>query len=248
MFRLIPLSLALFTLSAAAQNAPVVRSNPGTAQVNTTRPAPGVWLRTDPMSSVKTVSTTGNTTEIRVERGRANVEINHAEPGAEILVDLPNGQASLVKDGVYTFNAETNTLRVLHGEADAYVGANTSAKPIKVKEEHEFAFAANTKPQEVDYRALGADYLQSGPGARGDGPGYGEGYGRGYGYGPGYGYAEGPYGDGYPVGPYPYYGYGYGYPYFGYPYGLGLGFGFGYYGGFGGFRGGGFRGGGFGRR
>ena len=240
MSRLLILSLALAASAAiaSAQTAPIVRGTPGQSArqtINTTRPAPGVWLRTEPNSSVKTLSTTGNTTELRVERGRANVEIHNAAPNAEILVDLPGGQASLLKDGLYTFNAETNTIRVLRGEAHAYIGANTSAKPIKVKEEHQFAFAANTKPQEVDYRAMSADLLQAGPAGRGDG--YASGPAYGYAPGPGYG----PYGDGYPAYPYPYYGYGYGYPYFGYPYGFGLGFGFGYYGGFGGFRGGRFR-------
>ncbi len=43
---------------------------------------------------------------------------------SELLVDLPGGQVSLLKDGFYTFNADTQTVRVLKGEADAYPGAS----------------------------------------------------------------------------------------------------------------------------
>ncbi len=234
--RSLSLLLALATLSAGAHAQygaqPVYpagqpgysQAQPARPQVSATQPVQGVWLRSDANSSVKTVRADADGTEIRVEHGIANVRVSHAAPNAQILVDLPGGQTSLIKDGLYTFNAETNTMRVLRGEADAYLDAN--AKPIKVKEDHQVTFAAgSTKSVGVDPRQLASDVL---PGDRG-----GEGYpGRGYGYGP---YGDGYYG--YPVYPYPYpyYAYGYGYPYYGYPFGFGLGFG--YYGGFrGGFR------------
>ena len=137
------------------------------------------------------------------------------------------------KDGLYTFNADTNTVRVLRGEADAYVGAaDANAKPVKVKEDHQFSLVAGTKPVEVDPRQMTADLLPGGAAGRG----FGE--ARAVGYGP---YGDGFY-EGYPYPAYPYMAYGWGYPWgFGYPYGFGVGFG--YYGGFrGGFRGG------FGRR
>ena len=155
------------------------------------------------------------------------MQVYHPAEHAQISVDLPGGKVDLLKDGFYTFNADTNTVRVLHGEAASYTGGATEAKPVKVKEDHEYAF--NGKPSEVPYQEIGADVLPGGgAGARGDG------------YGPGYGpYGDGFYG-GYPAYPYPYYAYGY--PYGFYPY-YGVGLGFGYYGGFGG----GFRGG-FGRR
>lgn len=197
------------------------------------QPAPGVWVRVGHNGSVRAVAVGDKTVELRVERGVANVTVHHPADDSQILVDLPGGQTSLLKDGLYTFNAATNTVRVLHGEADAYPGSKPgqTEKPIKVKEDHAVVF---TGPQ---VKSVGFEPYQ----ARTDlipSPGYGGGYGyRGepaYApYGP-YGY--GPYGDGY---------YGWGYPYaWGYPYGwgypFGWGFGFGYYGGFGGF--GGFRG------
>jgi hypothetical protein len=239
MARTIPLllSLSLATLGAQAQMsapaanpsqpAPIIRNYNG-RQATTTEPTRGVWVRSEPNGSVKTVSTTANGAEIRVERGRANVQVYHPAEHAQITVDLPGGQIDLLKDGFYTFNAETNTVRVLRGEAST--GGGDKGKAINVKEDHEYAF--NGKPSEVPYQEIASDVLPGG------GPGRGDGYAAGY-YGPVYGpgYAYGPYGDGYEY-PYPYYGYGY-------PYGFGLGFGF--YGGYyGGFRGG--YGGRFGRR
>ena len=218
----------------------------------TTEPIPGVMLRVAPGSSVQQVgnpSAEGSSSaersdaeklELRMGRGVANINVH--DPGKDklILVDLPGGQTQLLKNGLYTFNAETNTARVLKGEALAFPqGAAAEAKPLKVKEDNKVVFSGtNVKPHEfVPYEAS-MDLLPGPEVARGDGGGAGYGY-DGYGYGP---YGDGFYG-------YPYYAYGYpgwGYPYgYGfYPYGVGLGFG--YYGGYRGGYVGGFHGGGVG--
>jgi hypothetical protein len=216
----LPLGAYAQTADGTAQTsaAPIVRSRPGMASLAaTTEPMRGVWLRSEPNGSTHVVSTTANATEIRVEHGRANVQVYHPAEHAQISIDLPGGKVDLLKDGFYTFNADTNTVRVLHGEAASYPGGASDAKPVKVKEDHEYAF--NGKPSEVPYQEIGDDVLPGG------GPGAGA-AARGDGYGP---YGDGFYG--YPVYPYPYYGYGWGYPYGFYPY-YGVGFGFGYYGGF----------------
>ena len=212
----------------------------GQARNTTSTPAPGVWLVTAPDASVTTVSAAAGTTELRVEHGRANVNVHHPADHSLILVDLPGGQVSLLKDGLYTFNAETNTVRVLHGEAET---TTANVKGIKIKEDHQFVLGATgkeAKATDAYPEELQADLLQGNYGGEG-GYRHGDGYGEGF-YG-GYPYAYGwPY--------YGFYGPGWGYPYypyyaFGYPYGYGFGLGFGYYGGFGGYRGGfgGFRGG-----
>jgi hypothetical protein len=231
-----------------SQPAPIVRPNtdpnnlypgygpPASRQIVNSQPIPGVMLRVEPGASVQNVSAGATGTELRVDHGRANVNVRHPEAKVQILVDMPGGQVSLLKDGLYTFNADTNTVRVLKGEAAAYPGATSASsgiKPIKVKEAHQLNFAGTQKGirsvEVYDPRELTADLLPYNEG----GP-RGGGYpGRGYGYGP---YGDGYYAYGYPYGYYPY-GWGYGYPY-------GFGLGFGYYGGFGGYRGGfgGFRG------
>ena len=206
-------------------NSPAYRPMPDARGITSLHPIAGVSVRVDANASVDTVSANAKVTELRIVRGIANVSIHHPEKNVRVLVDRPGGQTALLKDGLYTFNAETNIVRVLKGEADAYPGSAVDG--IKVKEDHQFAFGASTagtRAVESSREELTADYLPPNSPA-GDGPAR-----LGY----------GPYGDGYYG--YPAYGY-YGYPYgFGNPYGYGFGLGFGYYGGFGGFRGGGFRG------
>ncbi len=193
------------------------------------QPSSGVFIRGDVGNGVETVSSSAAVTELRVIQGRADVTIHHLAGHSEILIDLPGGQVSLLKDGLYTFNAATNTVRVLHGEAEAYDGARDASKGTKVKERQELAFFGGVKLRSVNAYPyeLTADLLPGGGRSRGDGMSnqqYGEGFYGGSSYdGGGYGY---PYGYGFAP-----YGYGYGYPF-------GVGLGFGYYGGFGGFRGG----------
>jgi len=268
---LIALSFAAFCTTALSQDpaqapaptqppAPIVHQYPryqgqsaAAPSVATTSPSPGIWVRSAPGADVKTVANTSDSIELRVNAGLANVSLRHPKENEQILVDLPGGQVALVKDGTYTFNAASNTFRVLEGEAAAYAGTDANAKPLTVKEGHAVVFGAgNVRSTEFAPYQAQADILPAGPeGGRepGYGPGYGRepgygpgpGYGRGYygpGYGPAYAYgpAYGPYGDGY-YGGYPYYAYGYPYGPWGYPYGFGLGIGF-YGGGYGGFRGG----------
>ena len=204
--------------------------------VATSQPAPGIFVRVGQNSSVRAVAETADHTELSVEHGLANISLYQPAQGAQILVDLPGGQISLLKDGLYTFNADTNTVRVLHGEADAYLTSNSGAKPLKVKSDHAVTFnGARLKSVEFEPFQGRIDLIGGGNAYAGNG---------GYGYAP-YGY--GPYGDGFYGNPYYAYGYPYGYPYWGYGYPFGFGIGFGYYGGFGGGFGG-FRGGGFGGR
>jgi hypothetical protein len=227
------------------QPAPVVRAYPGAdsapeggygpggsvSQITSLRPISGVVVRVPADASVKTLSADAKGTELLVEHGRVNVSVRQPTQDSELLVDLPGGQVSLLKDGFYTFNADTKTVRVLKGEADAYPGPiGPGVKGIKVKEGREVAFGASGSVRAVDAdpQQLWADVLPQTGGGGEPARGYGYGY-PGYGY-PGYGY--GPYGDGYYGYPYP--GYAWGYPglAWGYPYGFGFGVGFGYYGGF----------------
>ena len=177
--------------------------------ITSTQPAPGIFLKATANSSVQTVSATPGRTELRLDHGLINVNVHHPAQHAVIQVDLPGGQTNILKNGLYTFNADTNTVRVLKGEAVA--SPAPGAKPLKIKEFHQLIFnGPNARSIEVGPRQAFADML---PVNNGDRPG-------------------GYYGDGYP--PYAY-GYPYGF-YGGYPFGFGLGFG--YFGGFGGFRGG----------
>src|ERR1700761_1109747 len=233
-----PAAVSPLTLAPGETIAPKTDSN-----VN---PIEGVWLRVGAQSSVKEVTRDANKLELSVEHGLVNVSVHDPDKDVLILVDLPGGQTQVLKNGLYTFNAETNTARVLKGEALAFPagtigggkpGNKEDAKPIKVKEYNKVVFSGtDVRPREFYPEEARVDLLRGprmGPGGADD-P---------YGYGP---YGDGFYG--YP--PYPYYGYGYtyapwgwGYPYYAWGYPFGVGFGFGYYGGWG-YRGGfGYRGG-----
>jgi hypothetical protein len=220
--------------AAPSNNAPRAYGHaPRTNRPTVTRPIPGVVVRVSHNGSMSTISADTDRTELRLDHGVANVSVHQPEKGPEILVNLPGGQTALVKDGIYTFNAETNTVRVLKGEAAAFPGSQ-DVKPIKVKEDHQLVFgAAPVRSVEVNSLQARADLL---PGSHIDNPE------RGYGDGGSYG--DGFYGGGFYGGfdDYPYYGYGSPYGLYGYPYGYGFGLGFGYYGGYG-YRGG-FHGGG----
>lgn len=216
---------------APGEGAPPPQRRMQYPRLNNTTVAPGVWLRTTGTTHTETLSATPDKVEIRIDHGVANLNIHHPDHRPQILVDLPGGQTAVLKDGLYTFNADTNTVRTLKGEAEAYSGTNASAKPVKVKEDHALTFGGELRATEFAPFDLRGDLL---PGAQ---PEQAE---AGYGYG---GYGDGFY-PGYAYGGYPYYGYGYGPywgdPYWGWGYPVGIGFGFGYGGGFRGGFGGGF--------
>ncbi len=186
--------------------------------------APGVFIRVGHGSAVRAVKLTNEDTELSLERGVINVSVHNPVKHAQILVDLPGGQTDLIKDGFYTFNANTDTVRVLKGEAYGYPGHNTQQKPIKIKENHAVVFnGPDIRSFEFDPFEARADLIPyPHSGGQEPGPGY---------YGPYAGYPYYDYG-------YPYF-YGYGYPGFYDPFYLG----FGYYGGWGGGWRGGWRGG-----
>jgi len=208
---------------------------------------PGVFLRVGVESTLEMVTPELLHTEVRLQRGRAEVEVDKIDPSNRILVDLPHGQAQLLERGLYSFDAESGLVRVFDGKASVYPGENlkTDVRPIEVKGGRELVIAGlDAKPQRFDrnqavddlYRwgSLRAKYLEDAN--RNLTTEY-----AGGNYYPGWYWAGGPYGytwwPGAGLGWSPY-GYGFYSPYAFY------GGGFYYGGGYGrGFGGGGFRGG-----
>jgi hypothetical protein len=225
---------------------------------------PGVFLRLDKNSTVKMITPDLTHTEVSVERGRAEVEADQLYPQNRILIDQKGGQTQILKNGLYEFNADNNTVRTFDGKAAVYPGDNlqSSVKPIDVKGGHQLALTGEAvKPVGFDkdrsqddlYRwsSLRSQYLGE---ASVDLAAQYAGYGPAYGYGgfapgwdwdpylysydwiPGGGPFFSPFGFGFYS---PYYLYGGGFVYGRGFYGRGVGFGGGY-----GYRGGyGFRGG-----
>lgn len=217
-------------------NGPVVPRSAPPANSAVSQPIPGVMLRVGPNGSVSEVAKDNQRLELRVDRGVANVNVHDPAKDTLILVDLPGGQTQVLKNGLYTFNAETNTVRVLKGEAKTFPADNTAKndKPVKIKENHKVVFGGDrVRSEEFMPQEARADII---PGSGGNAI---IAQREAYGWGP---YGDGFYG--YPA--YPYYAYGYPYgwgwgnPYAFYPYPMGFSLGFGYVGGFhhGGYHGG----------
>jgi hypothetical protein len=210
-----------YTVSLAAGQ--FIAPSRGTA---TAQPIPGVLVRVAANSSVRAVSVVGPV-ELKVERGLVNVNVHRPANNSQILVDLPGGQTSLIKDGLYTFNASTNTVRVLKGEA-IYLPPNQ--KQIRIKDGHSVTLTGSTiKSVDFDPYQARADLIPFPRSGREYAPGrYSDGFYGGYSDSPYYGYGDYPYaGD-----------YGYGYPFaFGLGFGYFGGWGGGWHGGYGGFHG-----------
>jgi hypothetical protein len=96
---------------------------------------PGVFLRLDDNSTIKMVSPNLTHTEVLLERGRAEVEADQLYPQNRILIDQRGGQTQLLKNGLYEFNADNNTMRTFDGKAAVFPGNDlqSDVKPIDVK-------------------------------------------------------------------------------------------------------------------
>ena len=223
---------------------------------------PGIFMRLGNDSTVQMVSTDLTHTEVKLEQGRANVEVDQIYSQNTVLIDLKNGQTQLLKKGLYAFDAGNATVRVFDGKAAVYPGANTQAnvKPIDVKGGHQLVLNGEPfKPQGFNKDQAEADPLYKWSSLRSQYLGQAnlslaEQYAAYPGFYPGWYWAGGPFGytwlpgDGLLWSPF---GYGFYSPYYirggGFIYGGGYGRGF-YRGGYaGGYRGGAVRaaGGGF---
>jgi hypothetical protein len=123
---------------------------------------PGIFLRLGDDSTVQMVSTDLTHTEIKLDQGHANVEVDQIYPQNTILIDLKNGQTQLLKNGLYAFDAGNSTVRVFDGKAAVYTGANLQAnvKPIDVKGGHQLALTGEPlKPQGFNKDQASADPL-----------------------------------------------------------------------------------------
>jgi hypothetical protein len=126
----------------ALQTQETISTTDGRAEVLLT---PGVFLRLGENSSVQMVSPNLTHVEVRLDRGRANVEVDQIYKQNTILIDLPNGQTQLLKNGLYTFDVGNSTVRVFDGEANVFPGRNLQAevKPVTVKAGHQLVLTGD---------------------------------------------------------------------------------------------------------
>jgi hypothetical protein len=83
---------------------------------------PGVFLRVAENSSVKMVRPELATTEVELDKGRAMVEGTDIRKENDIRVDLNGTNTRILKNGLYEFDADQNSIRVFKGKAEVQDG------------------------------------------------------------------------------------------------------------------------------
>lgn len=83
---------------------------------------PGVFLRLADDSSAKMISPNLTGTEVRLERGRALVEVVDIHQENDIRIDQNGANTQLLNVGLYDFDADHNEVRVFKGSAHVTVG------------------------------------------------------------------------------------------------------------------------------
>ena len=114
---------------------------------------PGVFLRLGHNAAAEMLSPDLTHTAVRIDKGEANIEVDQLYKQNHIVIDEHGQQVVLEKTGLYSFNADSGTLRVFDGKA-AVQPDGSAAKPEVVKGGHELALNGDAvKPQGFNKKA-----------------------------------------------------------------------------------------------
>jgi hypothetical protein len=89
---------------------------------------PGAYLRLGPNSQIRLNNAGLASTEIQLERGATNVEVDQLIQGTHLAVTMNAATAQLEKRGLYDFNADQQSVKVLDGKAN--ISTPTGSKSI----------------------------------------------------------------------------------------------------------------------
>jgi uncharacterized membrane protein YgcG len=103
---------------------------------------PGVFLRVGENSAVRLISPDLLNTQIQLDRGRADIEVDEIRRSNNLQVTEAGVNTRLLKDGLYAFDADKNSVRVFKGEAELQERGDGQSL-IKLKGDHEVQLAAN---------------------------------------------------------------------------------------------------------
>lgn len=118
---------------------------------------PGVFLRLGENSTVRMISPDLTKTEVALDRGTAEVEVDQLHRQNDLLIDQAGAQTHVLKDGLYGFDA--SAVRVFDGKAEVFPTAG-SEKGIDVKGGHELALnGESTKPHDFSKKQAETDAL-----------------------------------------------------------------------------------------
>lgn len=119
---------------------------------------PGIFLRMGDNSSVTMISPRLTDTELRLDKGEANVEAAELRPQTDIVVEAGGARVRLAEAGLYGIDANNGIVRVYSGEV--YVDANN--REIDAKSGSQFAFNADSpmQPEQFDQDQAQDDLYQ----------------------------------------------------------------------------------------
>jgi hypothetical protein len=112
---------------------------------------PGAYLRLGHNSEVRLTAAGLASTQIQLDRGMASVEADQLIRGTNLAIAMNGATARLEKNGLYNFNADQQTIRVLDGKANVEAAGGTknigkgdelmlaTNKPLKVRDFNEKA-------------------------------------------------------------------------------------------------------------
>lgn len=111
--------------------------------------SPGVFLRVDDNSSVKILNAGLANTAVELDKGHAIVEATDITKNNDIRVQQDGANARILKNGLYDFSVNENTIRTFKGKAEVLY----SDKKIDLGSERELALTPNTKPKAEGFDA-----------------------------------------------------------------------------------------------
>ena len=116
---------------------------------------PGVFLRLDDNSAVKMISPNLTHTQVELDRGRADIEVDEIHSQNNIEIAEADTNFRLLKDGFYEFDAANDSARVFKGKAEVIENNGDSPKSVEVKSKHQITLAANQqlKPENFDVKS-----------------------------------------------------------------------------------------------
>src|SRR5713226_10595850 len=104
---------------------------------------PGAFLRLGDNSSVTMISPSLTDTEVRLDKGRATVEVAELHQQNNLIVVQHGDTERLLKTGLYDFDADRNIVRVFEGEAVVRQGN----RDVQVKGGHQLALGDSGSPK-----------------------------------------------------------------------------------------------------
>jgi hypothetical protein len=119
---------------------------------------PGVFFRLADSSAAQMISPGLADTQIKLQKGRATVEVLDIHKENNIRVDQDGASTKLLKNGFYEFDADHNQIRVFQGKADVFVGDRKAT--LGARRELTLVAQGKLKPHDFDVREYADDFYR----------------------------------------------------------------------------------------